>query len=157
MPARTRPRAPSILVLHGPNLNLLGRRQPGLYGEQTLRQLDDGLRAEARKQGAQLRCLQSNSEADLIAAIQEAPGRHDAIVINAGAHAHTSFAIRDALEAAGLPAVEVHLSNIYRREAWRRTSVIADVCIGQIAGFGALSYALGLRAALAQVRPERPT
>ena len=154
MPARTRPRAPSILVLHGPNLNLLGQRQPEIYGTRTLRQVDADLRAEAKSQGAELRSLQSNSEADLIAAIQKAPARHDAIVINAGAYTHTSFAIRDALEAAGLPAVEVHLSNIHRRETWRKTSVIADVCVGQISGFGALSYALGLRAALAHVKPS---
>jgi len=153
MPKGTRPRGPSILVIHGPNLNLLGQREPEVYGTRTLRQIDADLRAQARQNGAELRSLQSNSEGDLVSAIQRARGRHDAIVINAGAYTHTSFAIRDAIQAAGLPAVEVHLSNIHRREAWRATSVLADVCVGQIAGFGPLSYTLGVQAALAQVKP----
>jgi 3-dehydroquinate dehydratase-2 len=139
--------------LHGPNLNLLGSRRPEVYGGRTLRQIESELRDQARRRGAELRALQSNHEGDLVTAIQRAPGRHDAIVINAGALSHTSFAIRDALEAAGLPAVEVHLSNVHRREAWRRHSVLAEVCVGQICGFGPLSYSLGLTAALAQVSP----
>lgn len=155
--ARARPRAPSILVLHGPNLNLLGQRQPETYGTRTLRQIDAGLRTQARERGAELRSVQSNSEGDLVGAIQRARGRHDVIVINAGAYTHTSIAIRDAIEAVGLPAVEVHLSNIHRREPWRRTSVLADVCVGQISGFGPLSYSLGLIAALAQVGLGEPS
>jgi 3-dehydroquinate dehydratase II len=147
-----RTRGPSILVLHGPNLNLLGQRQPHVYGTRTLRDIDRELREQAKRGGAALRTFQSNSEADLIAAIHGARGRHDVIVINGGALSHTSLALRDALEAVGLPAVEVHLSNIHRREPWRRTSVLADVCVGQISGFGALSYTLGLQAALAQVK-----
>ena len=138
-------------MLHGPNLNLLGERQPDLYGRRTLRQIESGLRVQGRQHGAAVSTLQSNHEGDLVTAIQRARGRHDAIVINAGAYSHTSFAIRDALAAVGLPAVEVHMSNIHRREPWRRTSLLADVCVGQISGFGALSYSLGLTAALAQV------
>ena len=157
MPKGTRPRGPSILVIHGPNLNLLGRRAPQTYGTRTLRQIDADLRAQARRSGARLQSLQSNSEGGLVTAIQRARGRHDAIVINAGAYTHTSFAIRDAIEAVGLPAVEVHLSNLHRREPWRKISVIAGACVGQIAGFGALSYTLGLQAALAQVRPGAPS
>lgn len=153
MPARKRPRAPSVLVLHGPNLNLLGKRRPELYGTRTLREIDADLRAEAKRHGAELRCVQSNSEAELITAIHGAPERHDAILINAGALTHTSYAIRDALEAVGLPAIEIHLSNIHRREPWRNKSVLADVCVGQVTGFGALSYSLALRAALARLVP----
>lgn len=146
-------------MLHGPSLNLLGQRQPEIYGTRTLKEIDADLRTQAKERGAELRSLQSNSEGDLVGAIQRARGRHDAIVINAGAYTHTSYAIRDAIEAVGLPAVEVHLSNIHRREPWRRTSVLAEVCVGQVTGFGPLSYSLGLIAALAQVGPaeKRPS
>lgn len=136
-----------ILVLHGPNLNLLGRRQPEIYGRLTLAQIDRKIRTLARDLGVEVEIRQSNSEGELVSWIQESPGRFHAIVINAAAYTHSSVALRDALVAVGLPAIEVHISNIYKREAFRRRSLIAEVVVGQIAGFGFHSYLLGLRAA----------
>jgi 3-dehydroquinate dehydratase-2 len=140
-----------VLVLHGPNLNLLGRRDPALYGSTTLPEIDAELARRAAAAGAAVDCLQSNLEGELVTAIQSAASRYDAIVINPGGYTHTSVAIRDALDACGVPAVEVHLSNLHAREPFRHTSLTAARCVGQICGFGARSYYLGLDAALAHV------
>lgn len=136
----------SILVLHGPNLNLLGQREPGIYGQVTLEHINTQLQADATQIGISLVALQSNYEGELVTAIQEARGQHHGILINAAAYTHTSVALRDAIAAVALPVVEVHLSNIYKRESFRHHSFIAPVVIGQISGFGANSYYLGLKA-----------
>ena len=138
--------AVSVLVLHGPNLNLLGLREPGIYGSLTLDEINHLLEQEGQTLQAQLSIIQSNHEGVLVDAIQNALGQHQGILINAGAYTHTSVAIRDAIAAVNLPTVEVHLSNIYRREAFRHHSYIAPVAIGQISGFGSQSYLLGLQA-----------
>ncbi len=136
----------SILVVHGPNLNLLGIREPETYGFTTLAQIDLNLQQEAQRLQVSLSCLQSNHEGVLVDAIHQAQGKHQGILINAGAYTHTSVAIRDALVGIDIPTVEVHLSNIYRREEFRHHSYIAPIAIGQISGFGANSYILGLQA-----------
>ena len=142
----------SILVLHGPNLNLLGQREPGIYGLVMLDEINCLLEAESRKLQARASAVQSNHEGVLLDAIHAAVGQHQGILINAGAYTHTSVAIRDAIAAVNLPAVEVHLSNIYRREAFRHHSLIAPVAIGQISGFGAESYRLGMQALVHHLR-----
>lgn len=135
-----------VLLLNGPNLNLLGVREPHLYGNQTLEDLVVYLTQEAQALGVELRHVQSNHEGVLIDTIHEARQWADGIIINAGAYTHTSVAMHDALRAVGLPVVEVHLTNIYAREPFRHTSLIAPACIGQITGFGADSYRLALHA-----------
>jgi 3-dehydroquinate dehydratase II len=139
-------------VLHGPNLNLLGTRETNIYGAVTLPEINARLMALAEKQGVQLEILQSNYEGALVDAIQSAPERHQGVLINAAAYTHTSVAIRDAIAAVKLPTVEVHLSNIYRREVFRHHSYLAPVVVGQISGFGAHSYYLGFHALLTHVR-----
>ncbi len=135
-----------LLVLHGPNLNLLGQREPEIYGSLTLGDINSLLTQEAKKHGVEIFCLQSNHEGNLVDAIHQAFGSYQGILINAGAYTHTSVAIRDALTGVNLPTVEVHLSNVYRREEFRHHSYIAPVAIGQISGFGVQSYILGLQA-----------
>lgn len=135
-----------VLVLHGPNLNLLGIREPGVYGTSTLEQIDGSLQDLAAQLDSALTILQSNHEGILIDAIHQAMGSQDGILINPGALTHTSVGIRDAVAGVGLPTVEVHLSNIHKRESFRQHSYLAAVAIGQISGFGAESYRLGLRA-----------
>lgn len=136
----------SILVLHGPNLNLLGQREPGIYGSLTLKDINLLLETEGNQLGVTVSSLQSNQEGVLVDAIHNALGKYQGILINAGAYTHTSIAIRDALAGVNIPTVEVHLSNIYQRETFRHYSYIAPVAIGQISGFGAESYRLGLQA-----------
>ena len=150
-----RTRGKTVLVLHGPNLNLLGRREPDVYGTLTLAEIDDRLRALALELGVQIEIVQTNVEGELVERIQEAAGAAHAIVINPAAYTHTSVAIRDAILAVGLPVVEVHLSNIHGREEFRHRSLISDVAVGQIAGFGADSYLLGLRAAVRIIADAR--
>ncbi len=138
----------NILVLHGPNLNLLGIREPKTYGSTTLAEIDDQLRHRAMRIGAKVDCRQSNIEGELITWIQEAIGNHDWIILNAAAYTHTSVGLRDAIAAVNIPTIEVHLSNIHAREEFRHRSLIAPVCRGVIAGFGANSYILALDAAV---------
>ncbi len=142
----------SILVLHGPNLNLLGRREPGIYGSRTLSEINYLLEQEGEKLLCNVFALQSNHEGVLVDAIHDALGKHQGILINAGAYTHTSVALRDALAGVAIPTVEVHLSNIYQREAFRHHSFIAPIAVGQISGFGAESYRLGLQALVHHLR-----
>lgn len=135
-----------ILVIHGPNLNLLGTREPDVYGTTTLRQIDEKLTRAAQAASIELQAFQSNHEGALIDIIQEKMGWMDGIIINPGGLTHTSVSLRDAIAGAGVPAIEVHLSNIHRREAFRQKSLLAGVCTGQITGFGEHSYYLALEA-----------
>lgn len=137
-----------VLVLHGPNLNLLGVREPSVYGRVTLGDINARLQAAAAARGSELRIVQSNHEGALIDAIHAAMAWADGILINPGGLTHTSVALRDAISASGLPAVEAHLSNIYARESFRHHSYVSAVCVGSLAGFGWRSYLLGLTALL---------
>jgi 3-dehydroquinate dehydratase-2 len=137
-----------VLFLNGPNLNLLGHREPSVYGKMTLADIEARVRGRANSLGATVEFRQSNSEGELVTWIQEAKNNFDAIVINAAAYTHTSVALRDAVSAVGVPTIEIHLSNVHAREEFRHRSLIAPVCLGQIAGFGAFSYILGLEAAV---------
>jgi 3-dehydroquinate dehydratase-2 len=137
-----------ILFLNGPNLNLLGQREPQVYGKTTLADIETLVRREAASRGVTVDFRQTNLEGELVTWIQNSKGNFDAIVINAAAYTHTSIALRDAIAATGVPAIEIHLSNIHAREEFRHTSLMAGVCRGQIAGFGANSYVLGLNAAI---------
>jgi 3-dehydroquinate dehydratase II len=142
----------SYLLIHGPNLNLLGRREPEVYGSDTLEEIDRRLQEWAAKHEVTLRTFQSNHEGAIIDAIQEAAAWADGLVMNPGAYTHYSYAIRDAVAGVGLPTVEVHLSNIHKREEFRHRSVIAPVCMGQICGLGWVGYRLALEALLSAQR-----
>lgn len=135
-----------ILVIHGPNLNLLGTREPNIYGKVTLRQINDNLEKLARKNKATLSIKQSNHEGEIVDLIGKGKNKYDALLINPAAYTHTSVAIRDAILASGMLAVEVHISNIYTREEFRRKSLITPVVAGAVLGFGPASYYLGLLA-----------
>jgi len=137
-----------ILFLNGPNLNLLGQRQPDVYGRATLADIESAVKERALKLAVEVEFRQSNAEGDLVAWVQQASRGYSAIVLNAAAYTHTSLALRDAISAIGVPVIEIHLSNVHAREDFRQKSLIAPVCRGQITGFGPYSYILGLEAAV---------
>jgi 3-dehydroquinate dehydratase II len=146
-----KPSKRKILIIHGPNLNLLGQREPEIYGAVTQKSIDATLNKIAQSENLSLKIVQSNSEGTLVDAVQKARSAFDGILINPAAYTHTSVALRDAVAAVGLPVVEVHLSNIYRREEFRHHSFIAPVAVGQVSGFGAYSYVLGLYGLLEEI------
>ena len=133
-----------ILVINGPNINMLGKREPGIYGNETMESVNDRLRSEAGELGCEIDFFQSNIEGELVGAIQSTMGRYDGIIINPAAYTHTSVAIRDALASVNTPAIEVHISNIHKREEFRHTSLTVPACIGQICGLGTDGYILAL-------------
>ena len=141
-----------VLVLNGPNLNLLGQREPDLYGATTLPEIDAALVELGRELQVEVECFQSNHEGELVDAIQGAPSRFDGIVINAGAYTHTSVALRDAFSGIGIPFVEVHISNVYSREEFRHKSLLSSLAKGVVVGFGPTSYMLGLRGLVDRLR-----
>lgn len=138
-----------VLVIHGPNLNLLGEREPAVYGSDTLADIDERLRALADEIGVEVRCVQRSGEGAIVDALHDARTQCDAVILNPGAYTHYAYAIADAVAAIAIPVIEVHLSNVHAREEFRRKSVVAPVCVGSIGGFGTDSYLLALRAAAA--------
>lgn len=138
----------SILVINGPNLNLLGVREPSVYGGESLEQINSSISVTANELGCHVSFYQSNIEGEIVSAIQQSLGVYDGIIINPAAYTHTSVAIRDAISAVGLPVIEVHLSNVYKREEFRHKSFIAPVAVAQVAGFGANGYSLALKGLL---------
>ncbi len=145
----------AVLVVHGPNLNLLGEREPEVYGRTRLTDIDKALKQLGRELEMKVETFQSNSEGAIVDRIQQARGKSEVLIINPGAYTHTSVAIRDAILAVGVPVIEVHLSNVYKREPFRHHSTIADVAHGRILGFGAESYRLALRAARSIIEASR--
>mgnify|MGYP000887222532 CR=1 FL=1 len=147
----------TVWVLNGPNLNLLGTREPAIYGRVTLAEIERALVEEGARRGVEVRCFQSNEEGALVTLVQKARDQADAIILNPGGYAHTSVALRDALAAVELPAIEVHLSNVHRREPFRHTLLTAGACVGVIAGLGAAGYGLALAALIDQShKPNQP-
>ncbi len=142
-----------ILIIHGPNLNMLGKREPETYGSDTLEEIDRALFSRAQQMGVDIETFQSNHEGEIVEKIQSASRIYAALIINPAAYTHTSIAIRDAILLLDMPVIEVHLSNIYKREAFRQRSLIADVATGQISGFGRLGYVLALEAAAGLIKP----
>lgn len=145
---------PRILFIDGPNLNVLGKREPAVYGRSTLEEIRRDVRRAAGREGAAVEFFQSNHEGEIVGRLQDARGKYEGLVINPGGYTHTSIAIRDALVYSGVPAVEVHLSNPAAREPFRKTSLIEDVVVGRIAGFGGLGYVLALTALLDRLGKE---
>jgi 3-dehydroquinate dehydratase-2 len=144
-----------ILVIHGPNLSLLGKREPGIYGKQTLEKINKDLKDLAKKAKVSLTIMQSNHEGEIVDAIGNSRSSYDALIINPAAYTHTSVAIRDAIAAAAVKTIEVHLSNIYAREEFRQNSLVAPVCVGSISGFGAESYYLAFSAVLSLLKIQK--
>jgi 3-dehydroquinate dehydratase-2 len=149
--AKKETRRPLVLIINGPNLNMLGQREPSVYGKDTLADIDAMLEQEAKRLNLSLETFQSNSEGAIVDKIQQALGRATGLIINPGAYTHTSIAIRDALLLLDIPMVEIHLSNTYKREDFRKTSLIADIVTGRIVGFGAFGYILALKAVVQQL------
>jgi 3-dehydroquinate dehydratase-2 len=146
---------PVIVVIHGPNLNLLGTREPNIYGKTTLQEIDDGLKAYGKEVGLIVETFQSNHEGSLIDRVQQARGKTAGLIVNAGGLTHTSVSLRDAIAGVDIPTIEVHLSNLYAREEFRHRSFLAPVCLGQIAGLGAIGYRLALEALAKLVLEQR--
>ena len=145
-----------ILFLNGPNLNLLGQREPGIYGTAGLKEIESLVRERAKLKSVEVEFRQSNNEGELVTWIQQAKTNFEAIVLNAAAYTHTSVALRDAISSSSIPTIEIHLSNVHAREDFRHRSMIAAVCVGQIAGFGVNSYVLGLEAAVNVIETRKP-